>query len=153
MRNLVFCTLILFTLWSCSKDDDDKNSTSTDYKVSATIGSASFNVAQNSGAISAANSGGTTQINALSSDKGFKIFIPESSVTGTHSLDTSSIGITYSDDWLVFGNYILQTGTINIISFEPWPAALNASFEGWAFKNTNPDDSVYISNGLINIKL
>lgn len=154
MRKLLYTSLALASLWACSKDDDTTTSSSSNYSVSATVGSASFSVAQNSGGISAANSGGSTQINAITSDdKGFKFFIPETTALGTHSLDTSSISITYSNDWLVFGNYIVNDGTINITSFEAWPAALKASFEGWGFNNTNSDDSIYFSSGLADVKL
>ncbi len=84
---------------------------------------------------------------------GLKFFIPETTTTGSQDLDTSSIGITYSNDWTVFGNYILNRGSINITKFEPWPIVLKATFQGWGYNNTNPDDSIYINNGVINVNL
>lgn len=153
MKKLTILSLAFLAIIACSKDDDDDSSGGGGGPlITATVDGQSFRAEGPS--ISSANSGGTTQINGVTSDDiGFKFFLPETAALGLHDLDTSSIGVTYSDDWNVFGNYQVRKGTIMVNSFQAWPAALNATFEGWGYKNTNPDDSIYISNGNVSVTL
>ncbi len=151
MKKLLLFVAIAAMFTACKKDDDDDNTgttTQTD-RVSATVDGQSFSLTS---LISSASSGGTTQINAVdASDKGFRMFFPDNTTVGTHDLDTSSIGITYDDDWSTFGNYIVINGSMTITTFAAWPAVVDGTFEGWAINNLDPLDSIYIDNGVIDV--
>ena len=141
---LITLSLILFL--SCSKD-----SSSPSYPLSATIDGVSFNISEVE--MGYAKSNGSLQINAvkIGDRNGFQFFLGTDAKAGTYDLATSLVSIVYTTDPLTSQYYKLQKGeyTINSVSYDP--IALDATFSGWAYKTTNPSDSIEIKEGIVNI--